>query len=79
MLDYFKGTYYNYIYGVLYQVCCGSDRRACCWSQMQLQQQLKLPAGSAAVQKVLVRGTPPLQQIGGDVKGLTIIVTGPTR
>ncbi|WIA09975.1 hypothetical protein OEZ85_010187 [Tetradesmus obliquus] len=47
MLDYLKGTYYNYIYGVLYQ-------------------------------KMLVRDTPPLHQIGGDVKDLTIIVTGPT-
>jgi hypothetical protein len=33
----------------------------------------------AAAQKVLVKDTPPLQQIGGDVKDLTIIVTGSTR
>jgi hypothetical protein len=34
---------------------------------------------AAAVQKILVKDTPPLQQIGGDVNDLTIIVTGPTR
>jgi hypothetical protein len=34
---------------------------------------------AAAVQKILVKDTPPLHQIGGDVKDLTIIVTGPTR
>jgi hypothetical protein len=78
LLDYVTAAYKNYVHGTLFQV------GVCCvlWqAQQKRARPLLTPiATPAQSQKLLARGTPPLQEIGCcDARGLTVVITGPTR
>lgn len=77
MLAYLKAAYKNYVHALFTQVCVFPDTGASPRCRFTHTSDC---LRASSVQKLLARHTPSLQQIGGlDARGLTVIITGPTR